>query len=83
MESRTRRAALRHLLSGVDDAHIRLSNTFTEGVESLLDSACRMGLEGLTANASTAPIRKACIVVVADVANFAEYGLFIYVFCPA
>ncbi|NUY06255.1 non-homologous end-joining DNA ligase [Paraburkholderia youngii] len=42
-----RQAALQQLLSGVDDAHIRLSNTFTEGVESLLDSACRMGLEGL------------------------------------
>ncbi|MEI6002122.1 DNA ligase D [Paraburkholderia bengalensis] len=42
-----RRAALQQLLATVDDAHIRLSNTFTEGVESLLDSACRMGLEGL------------------------------------
>ncbi|BCZ85392.1 hypothetical protein PTKU64_90670 (plasmid) [Paraburkholderia terrae] len=42
-----RQAELKHLLSSVDDAHIRLSNTFTEGVESLLDSACRMGLEGL------------------------------------
>ncbi|MDQ7979900.1 DNA ligase D [Paraburkholderia sp. SARCC-3016] len=42
-----RQAALRQLLSGVDDAHLRLSNTFTQGVESLLDSACRMGLEGL------------------------------------
>ncbi|MEX3937391.1 DNA ligase D [Paraburkholderia phymatum] len=44
---RDRQAALRQLLSGVDDARIRLSNTFNEGVESLLDSACRMGLEGL------------------------------------
>ncbi|CAN7793639.1 DNA ligase D [Paraburkholderia hospita] len=42
-----RQAALQQLLSSVDDAHMRLSNTFTEGVESLLDSACRMGLEGL------------------------------------
>nr|WP_225031039.1 DNA ligase D [Paraburkholderia sp. XV] len=42
-----RQAALKQLLSSVDDPHIRLSNTFTEGVESLLDSACRMGLEGL------------------------------------
>ncbi|MEM5440097.1 DNA ligase D [Paraburkholderia diazotrophica] len=42
-----RRAALQQLLAGVDAAHIRLSDTFTEGVESLLDSACRMGLEGL------------------------------------
>ncbi|MFP3646428.1 DNA ligase D [Paraburkholderia sp. SIMBA_054] len=42
-----RQAALRQLLAGVDDAHIRLSNTFNDGVESLLDSACRMGLEGL------------------------------------
>ncbi|WP_165904468.1 DNA ligase D [Paraburkholderia hospita] len=44
---RDRRAALQQLLASVDDAHIRLSNTFTEGVESLLDSACKMGLEGL------------------------------------
>jgi bifunctional non-homologous end joining protein LigD len=44
---RDRQAALQQLLAGVDDAHIRLSNTFNEGVDSLLDSACRMGLEGL------------------------------------
>jgi bifunctional non-homologous end joining protein LigD len=42
-----RRAALQQLLASVDEPHIRLSNTFNEGVESLLDSACRMGLEGL------------------------------------
>lgn len=42
-----RQAILLQLLASVEDAHIRLSNTFTDGVESLLDSACRMGLEGL------------------------------------
>ncbi|WP_338944126.1 hypothetical protein [Paraburkholderia sp. 22B1P] len=54
-----RQAALRHFLCGVDDAHIRLSNTFTDGVESLLDSACRMGLEGLIGKRVDRPIRKA------------------------
>lgn len=47
MRLNDRQTELQQLLSSVDDAHIRLSNTFTEGVESLLDSACRMGLEGL------------------------------------
>lgn len=53
-----RQAALRQLLSGADDAHIRLSNTFTEGVESLLDSACRMGLEGLIGKRVDRPYRE-------------------------
>ena len=46
-ELRDRRAALQQLLASGDGPSIRLSHTFTEGIESLLDSACRMGLEGL------------------------------------
>ncbi|QMI49990.1 DNA ligase D [Burkholderia sp. MBR-1] len=44
---RDRRVVLEQLLASIEGPHIRLSNTFTEGIESLLDSACRMGLEGL------------------------------------
>lgn len=44
---KARRELLRELIVGADDERVRFSGTFNQGVESLLDSACRMGLEGL------------------------------------
>ena len=42
-----RRDLLRQLLAEIDDARLRFSNDFEQDVRSLLDSACRMQLEGI------------------------------------
>jgi bifunctional non-homologous end joining protein LigD len=50
-----RRALLRSLVSGAGLAHLRFSETFDSGAQDLLDSAARLGLEGVIGKRASSP----------------------------
>lgn len=56
---RERRAMLETLFAGYDGDRVRLSQTFDADGASVLQSACKMGLEGVIAKRLDAPYRKA------------------------
>src|SRR5262249_48752729 len=54
---RTRRQVLENILSGHDAHRVRLSQTFDADGQSVLQSACKMGLEGIIAKRLDAPYK--------------------------
>ena len=56
-ELRDRRALLEDLFSGFEQDRVRLSQTFDADGPSVLQSACKMGLEGIIAKRLNAPYR--------------------------
>jgi bifunctional non-homologous end joining protein LigD len=59
LEFRERRAVLEQLFAGYDQPRVRLSQTFDADGASVLQSACKMGLEGVIAKRLNAPYRSA------------------------
>ncbi len=54
-----RRAVLKGLISNAASAHIRFSEAFDAAPDSMLASACKLGLEGVIAKRRNAPYRSA------------------------
>ena len=59
LEFRQRRELLEVLLAGHDQRRVRLAQTFAADGPSVLQSACKMGLEGVIAKKVNAPYRSA------------------------
>jgi bifunctional non-homologous end joining protein LigD len=59
LQFRERRAALEKLFANYDQDRVRLSQTFDADGASVLQSACKMGLEGVIAKRLNAPYRSA------------------------
>ena len=59
IEFRERRAVLEQLFADYDQGRVRLSQTFDADGVSVLQSACKMGLEGVIAKRLNAPYRSA------------------------
>jgi bifunctional non-homologous end joining protein LigD len=57
LDQRTRRAALEALIARHEQGHVRLSQAFEADGASVLQSACKMGLEGIIAKRLDSPYK--------------------------